>query len=53
MSENGDQTKKRSRAFEKLEDGVEVLGGGEGESEGSLYTAAEEVVPNVFAEPRS
>ena len=40
MSENDDRTEERSRAVEKLEDGVEVVGGGEGENEGNLDTAA-------------
>ena len=33
ISENGDRTEERSRAVERLEDGVEVLGGGKGEDE--------------------
>ena len=40
--------------WKKLEDCVEVVGGGEGENEGALDTAAaEEAVPNVVAEPWS
>ena len=40
MSENDDRTEERPRAVEKLEDGVEVFGGGEGVDEGALDTAA-------------
>ena len=53
MSGNDDRTEERSRAVEKLEDGADVVGGGGGENEEYLDTAAEEVVPNVVAEPRS
>ena len=53
MSENGDRTEERSRAVERLEDGVEVFGRGKGENEGNLDTAAEAVVPNAVAVPRS
>ena len=47
MSENDDRTEERSRAVEKPEGDVEVVGGGEGEA------ADEEVVPNVVAESPS
>ena len=39
--------------MEKPEGGVDVVGGGQGETEGTLDpAAAEEVVPNVVAEPQ-
>ena len=44
MSENYDRTEEKSRAVEKPEDRVEVVGGGEAEA------ADEEAVPNVVAE---
>ena len=53
MSENDDRTEEGSRAVERLKDGVEVVGGGEGKNEDNLDTAAEAVVPNVVAVPRS
>ena len=39
--------------MEKLEDGVEDVGGGERGNEGTLDTAAVDVVPNVVAEQRT
>ena len=47
MIEHDDRTEERSRAVEKPEDCVEVVGGGEGEA------ADEEAGPNVVAEPPS
>ena len=51
MSEYDHRFKGMFRAVERLEDGVEVVGGGEREDEDNLETAAEEVVPTMVEEP--
>ena len=53
MGENNDRIEILSRAVEKLEGGVGIAGGWEEGNEGNLDTAAEKVVPDVLAEPRS
>ena len=53
MSEYDDRPRDMARAVERLEDGVEVSGGGGCVVGGDVGTVTKEVVPAVVAEPRS